>query len=503
MGVHGWLTLIAGTGLLGLASLAVLRGERSALTVPICLLCMALFSWNMADLAYKTSGQIGWHYLDLSVSPFTAPIGLHFIAAFVGRRRELRAVLAAAYLAMGALSLSAVSAFVSGAAATFVMSPRFAVLHLAGAGVAICYAMALLLRHLRTNADPEEQVRARLIWAALLVGGVLGSTELLAGAGLPVPRGGNLAALAAAAILALVALRFRLLERELSSKAAMYSIAVGALAVIAYTGLFYLLASNTAMLVLATATLTLVLLMTLRHFALLLAPRKERAESLVVLGRLSAQMAHDLKNPLAAMKGAAQYLREEQARGKAPPEQAEFVELLVEQTDRILAVIDKYQRLGRFEPALDRCELNEVVQTSVAPFQFASPELHVHLELEAGLGEQLIDRDLIASVIENLLRNAFEAMPSGGTVTVRTKSEVGGGVCLSVEDQGGGMGPRLRERAFDDFFTTKEHGSGLGLSFVRRVAEAHGGTVELDSEVGRGTWVRLHLPGPQRAAEVT
>jgi signal transduction histidine kinase len=91
------------------------------------------------------------------------------------------------------------------------------------------------------------------------------------------------------------------------------------------------------------------------------------------------------------------------------------------------------------------------------------------------------------------VRNAFEAMPGGGEVIVRT-GRAAEALVLSVEDNGPGMDARTRERAFDDFFTTKASGSGLGLAFVRRVTEAHGGEATIDGAAGRGTVVHLRLP---------
>jgi signal transduction histidine kinase len=137
----------------------------------------------------------------------------------------------------------------------------------------------------------------------------------------------------------------------------------------------------------------------------------------------------------------------------------------------------------------------------VALQKFASAdEIAVKADLAADLPVCSMDRDLIAGALENLLQNAFEATPRAatpGTVTVRTalaRSRPTQGVLLSVEDGGNGMSARTRERALDDFFTTKATGSGLGLAFVRRVAEAHGGDVSLVSKEGAGTIVRLFLP---------
>ena len=107
------------------------------------------------------------------------------------------------------------------------------------------------------------------------------------------------------------------------------------------------------------------------------------------------------------------------------------------------------------------------------------------------------DADLVGGALENLVRNAVEAMPDGGTLRIVTRAERAGeqtDLVLSVEDTGVGMDARRAERAFDDFFTTKPTGTGLGLAFVRRVALAHGGTASLTSDVGKGTRVELRLP---------
>jgi signal transduction histidine kinase len=216
------------------------------------------------------------------------------------------------------------------------------------------------------------------------------------------------------------------------------------------------------------------------------------------MGRLAAQMGHDLKNPLAAMKGAAQYLREERAQGRSIDDRTEFLDLLIEQIDRLQGAVDKYQRLGRIEALRSPVQLNELVRSLVAMQRFGNADdVVLRAELAADLPECPVDRDLVAGALENLLQNAFEAAPGVGTVTVRTEltsMQKGKGILLSVEDNGSGMSARTRERALDDFYTTKASGSGLGLAFVRRVAEAHGGEVSLTSKEGLGTTVRLFLP---------
>jgi signal transduction histidine kinase len=210
-------------------------------------------------------------------------------------------------------------------------------------------------------------------------------------------------------------------------------------------------------------------------------------------------MAHDLKNPLAAMRGAVAYLRGEVVRGRDLSGQGEFLALLEEQVLRVIGVVDRYQRVGGLQAYRETRAINDIVRSVLSMQHFAAGgATRVRAQLGESLPECALDPELVERAIENLLVNAYEAMPRGGTVTVSTESaQVAGGrpaVAVTVSDAGTGMDPRAAERAFEDFFTTKPHGTGLGLFLVKRVAEAHGGDVLLSSRPGLGTVARLSLP---------
>jgi signal transduction histidine kinase len=225
--------------------------------------------------------------------------------------------------------------------------------------------------------------------------------------------------------------------------------------------------------------------------------RRQRAEQLSTLGRYSSQMAHDLRNPLAALRGAAEFLFEELERGRPIDQHKDFVRLMLDQVDRVTGVIDEYQRLGRMDPVREPLALNEVVKAVLALQGFAGKGVQVKSQLAADLPPCPIDRHLLSGMLENLMRNAFEAMGESGTLTVRTeRGQHGGrdGVVVEVGDTGPGMDARTRERAFDEFYTTKATGSGLGLAFVRRAVEAHGGSVSLETRAGHGCRFRLFFP---------
>jgi len=294
------------------------------------------------------------------------------------------------------------------------------------------------------------------------------------------------------------ALRFRLFDRALSPSTALTATIIAAVAGIAYLSVFHAAGTNTALLVFGTLFVTLILLAAARLIMGTLFARRDQLVRLATLGRLAAQMGHDLKNPLTALKGAVQFLREERSQGRSIDDRGEFLDLMGQQIDRLRNAIDGYQRLGNLQARRAPLHLNELVESTVALHALggAGP-VTVKAELAADLPELPVDRDLVAGALQNLLQNAIEARPRDATVTVRTalvRTRQTPGVALSVHDTGMGMSARTRERALDDFFTTKPAGTGLGLAFVRRVAEAHVGDVALVSKEGAGTTVRLFFP---------
>jgi signal transduction histidine kinase len=150
-------------------------------------------------------------------------------------------------------------------------------------------------------------------------------------------------------------------------------------------------------------------------------------------------------------------------------------------------------------PQLKPASLNQVVETTL---ELLEPELqnrglHVKTRLARQLPDAPIDGQQMQQVLVNLVKNAMQAMTKGGTLTLQT-GETSEGVWLSVMDTGGGIPQEQINRIFEPFYTTKKKGSGLGLMIVQRIVGAHGGKIDLESQVGRGTTFRIWLPLHER-----
>jgi two-component system NtrC family sensor kinase len=223
-----------------------------------------------------------------------------------------------------------------------------------------------------------------------------------------------------------------------------------------------------------------------------------RAERLAAVGRISAQITHEIRNPLNAIGLNAELLAEELAQLPAPPSEAlTLVAAISREVDRLNGVTEEYLRFARLpRPAFGRQDLSDQL-ASLLDFlsaELSAARIEVVRALDPALPAIQADEGQIRAVFLNLLRNSREAMPRGGQVTVRTRLKEGGTVIAEVADTGGGIPPGDLTRVFEPFYSTKERGTGLGLAFTRQVVEEHGGRIRCESELGRGTTFTIELP---------
>ncbi len=239
-----------------------------------------------------------------------------------------------------------------------------------------------------------------------------------------------------------------------------------------------------------------------------------RHERLAGIGQLAADLAHEIRNPLAAISGSIQIL-EGSAEGEESDEARRLMNIVVRETDRLNALITDFLLFARPAPARPESVAIETVLRDMAQLfeSVRPPAVQVVIEAPPELRVVADDRQL-RQLLWNLFLNAVQAMPEGGRLEILarcavpqdTSGERRNGnaegppwVEIRVADTGTGIAEDVLERIFDPFFTTKKEGSGLGLATVHRIVEGNGGHVKVESAVGRGTCFCVLLPAAEGA----
>ncbi|HZY87914.1 MAG TPA: PAS domain S-box protein [Gemmataceae bacterium] len=225
----------------------------------------------------------------------------------------------------------------------------------------------------------------------------------------------------------------------------------------------------------------------------LLEQELRRAQRLELVGRLAGGIAHDFNNLLNVVLSLADV-----ARGRLPadsPAQQDLGHITTagEEAARLAAQLLAFSKQQRVVPR--RVDVYRVARRTLDLLRSTLPP-NVRLDAEVGDGELFVhaDETQLQQVLMNLCLNARDAMPEGGALRVRVAPAPPEGACLSVEDEGQGMTEQVQAQIFEPFFSTKEHGTGLGLAVVRQIVESFGGRVEVRSEPGRGSRFSVWLP---------
>ncbi len=493
-----WLSAISGALFLAMGVLASLRGTRNPLARPLAFLSVAFFAYDTLEVVRKINGDdLTSRYLDRAAAALVAPPTLWLVATFVGESRRLRVPLVVTTVYFVALATACALAIVVPALEWLPGTDTWALAMLGGMAPTFPFIPVLLVRHSR-KADAEERARTQIFGLAMLlgIGGV--TSELLALTGAGAPRAAAIGIVVSVLLLGVLVLRARVLD-DTRALVVVAAIALATVAIVGHVLLLETLGAQPLLFVLGATLLTLSLLAALRPIQIHLTEKRDRTRYYATLGRFSVQMAHDLKNPLAAIRGAAQWLAEDSKSVAHSAEHREFVALVLEQADRLASVVGEYERLGKVSPVLAPVDVaaiaEEVAGAQRAAAQTETTTIRARIEGNARRAV-MVDRALLQGAIENLVKNARDALGVGrkrGRIEIVVEMK-DGQLVVRVEDDGPGMDARTRERAFDEFFTTKAAGSGLGLALVARVARAHGGRVKLDSDPGHGTSVEMTLP---------
>lgn len=230
-----------------------------------------------------------------------------------------------------------------------------------------------------------------------------------------------------------------------------------------------------------------------------IAARTRRADRLAAVGTLAAGLAHEVRNPLNAALLQLTLLRRRMERADSSPETIRPVAAMVEQElQRLDRMVDDFIAFAQPRPLdLRPTDLGSLCQTMVTALTGEAESAGVRLAVDLADGVPVLpaDPERLQQVLLNLARNALDAMPDGGELTLRVRA-TDGGVALDVADTGNGFPENAP--VFDAFFTTKPNGTGLGLSIVHRIVSDHGGTISVRSKPGE-TCFTILLPGTPAA----
>jgi two-component system nitrogen regulation sensor histidine kinase NtrY len=211
---------------------------------------------------------------------------------------------------------------------------------------------------------------------------------------------------------------------------------------------------------------------------------------------VARRLAHEIKNPLTPIAMSVETLRDALDHGRADFREIfdEGTRAISDEVRRLKKIVDEFSRFARLPaPELASVAPEELVGAVLSLFPEPPAGITVVREVEPGLPPVLADRDQVLQVLLNLVQNAFEAMPAGGALRIRA-ARAAGGVALTVSDTGGGIAPADLARVFEPYFTTKQGGTGLGLAIAQRIAEEHGGRLDVSSAPGAGAAFTLTLP---------
>lgn len=224
-------------------------------------------------------------------------------------------------------------------------------------------------------------------------------------------------------------------------------------------------------------------------------------EQLTGIGQMAASVAHEIRNPLLAVGGFARRLHEEM---DLDDPRREFTGIILEEVTRLEQILREQLTLERhLVPALLPVDMNQILRDvrKLLSHGILSSQVRLVGELADGLPVTLGDANQLKQAFLNIISNAIQSMPEGGTITVSTVQR-GQNIVVRIEDTGPGIPGDIMSKLFVPFFTTRKTGSGLGLAVTKRVIDNHGGDIEVMSEIGKGTIFDVSIPIVRAAKEV-
>jgi signal transduction histidine kinase len=220
-----------------------------------------------------------------------------------------------------------------------------------------------------------------------------------------------------------------------------------------------------------------------------------RNHALTAVGQMTAQIAHEIKNPLGSIRFAAELLKRQEPWNKA--DALSTIQVIERSVDHLAAICAQLSEFAR-PKELNRVEtnLNQLLDDllPMVADRLNSKDMQVRKTYEADIPTGYYDGTELRKLFLNLIINAVEASEPGGVIELRTRQNGDRDVLVEIADKGAGMDPETQKRLFEPFYTTKEKGTGLGMAIAKQIAELHNGDLTLISKLGEGTTATVRLP---------
>lgn len=216
----------------------------------------------------------------------------------------------------------------------------------------------------------------------------------------------------------------------------------------------------------------------------------QKSEKLALLGQMAAGIAHEIRNPLTSIRGFVQLFKGDQ-------DQNVYYDIVLSELDRINGIVGEFLFLSKpTTTAMQERDVKKLINDVVTLIQTQTilSNIQIGMEYESNLPYVYCDENQLKQVFLNILKNATEAMPNGGTIDLKVKKGKAKGVLIQIADQGVGIPKERIPKLGEPFYTTKEKGTGLGLMTCYKIIENHKGQLQIESEVNKGTTVQIILP---------
>ncbi|MBK5347824.1 two-component sensor histidine kinase [Bacillus sp. TH22] len=217
----------------------------------------------------------------------------------------------------------------------------------------------------------------------------------------------------------------------------------------------------------------------------------KETENLAVIGTMSTTIAHEIRNPLTALKGFTQMQKERN------PADTMSYDIMLQEIERINGFVSELMLLGKPKPTnYEWCNIGDILLYVVQLMESYATQYKVKFNLQVDGNLPVINGDdkQLKQVLLNIIKNGIESMPGGGNIRILAYEKAGENLCISVEDQGLGIENEKIEKIGKAFYTTKENGTGLGLMITYKIIEEHQGSIAIESSMGIGTKVEIYLP---------